>query len=119
VLTPSRKTPHSAGTNTANPTSAIYLILVTTRILTAVATLARGTASPGTVMYWLHRRGHTAASGLYLVTAILSTVGASMNIWTRAWYSWHHDMEHIIATWSSSGFPLQIVLVRPHTPSAT
>ncbi|KFX89838.1 hypothetical protein O988_08473 [Pseudogymnoascus sp. VKM F-3808] len=100
-----------AGLLCVYPIAAIYLVLVTTRILTAVATLARGTASPGTVMYWLHRRGHTAASGLYLVTAILSTVGASMNIWTRAWYSWHHDMEHIIATWSSSGFPLQIVLL--------
>ncbi|KFY37853.1 hypothetical protein V494_04622 [Pseudogymnoascus sp. VKM F-4513 (FW-928)] len=92
------------------PIAAIYLVLITTRILTAVATLARGTATPGTVLYWLHRRGHTAASGLYLITAILSAVGASMNIWNGLWYSWHQDLENITATWISSGFPFQTIL---------
>lgn len=69
-------------------------------------------------MYWLHRRGHTAASGFYFIIAILSAVGASMNIWNGMWYSWHYDMEHITSTWSSSGFPLQTVLVSPLALSA-
>ncbi|KFZ03251.1 hypothetical protein V502_11102 [Pseudogymnoascus sp. VKM F-4520 (FW-2644)] len=100
-----------AGLLCVYPIAALYLVLITTRILTAIATLARGTAAPGTAMYWLHRRGHTAASGFYFITAILSAVGASMNIWNGMWYSWHHDMEHITSTWSSSGFPLQTVLL--------
>ncbi|OBT87615.1 hypothetical protein VE02_04101 [Pseudogymnoascus sp. 03VT05] len=100
-----------AGLLCVYPIAAIYLGIITTRILTAIATLARGTASPGTVLYWLHRRGHTAASGLYLITAIMSAVGASMNIWNGMWYSWHSEMEHITATWSSSGFPLQTVFL--------
>ncbi|OBU01132.1 hypothetical protein VE01_00814 [Pseudogymnoascus verrucosus] len=100
-----------AGLLCVYPIAAIYLVIITTRILTAIATLARGTASPGTVLYWLHRRGHTAASGLYLITAIMSAVGASMNIWNGMWYSWHSEMEHITATWSASGFPLQTVFL--------
>ncbi|OBT64882.1 hypothetical protein VE03_06439 [Pseudogymnoascus sp. 23342-1-I1] len=100
-----------AGLLSVYPIAAIYLVLITTRILTAIATLARGTAAPGTVIYWLHRRGHTAASGLNLITAILAAVGASMNIWNGMWYSWHQDMEHITSTWSSAGFPLQTVFL--------
>lgn len=69
-------------------------------------------------MYWLHRRGHTAASGLNFIAAILAAVGASMNIWNGMWYSWHHDMEHITATWTASGFPLQTIFVSPLALSA-